>query len=422
LIIFERTYCFCLTFASYDALIVAMLTLGHDFTTGNISKHMLRFSTPILAADLLHPLCRLTNPYLINRYLGIVRGLTGSLLRPAFLNQINIPSQALPIARLYASILFAGTPLFIGYNFLASVYRGVGDSHLSLMVVIIAAIFPIILDLVFIRVLDMEIESPAWTTNMAHAISLVPLIIFLKKRDTTFTFSWLRLRWNGLISSNTSEIGFPIGFKYGLYCGGFLILTSLVDSFNFSPFAQANHINTFIHAPMESRRYGFSAFASQNLVSAKFKRIGTRLHTTRRLDIVILVTITAIVWIFALPVANFFTNSQKVAQLLFQYLHLVSLCYVLSALSEITSKVVMGSGQTRIMIISCITAMWLVRILLAYVLSKFFKMGILGVWVSIPSGWVVALDFNYYVYVRKKMENIPSFSYLGLCYIISICN
>jgi Na+-driven multidrug efflux pump len=343
----------------------------------------------------------LTNPYLINRYLGIVRGLTKTLLRLVLLNQLNITSQALPIVRLYAHILFAGAPLLIGYNFLGSVYRGVGGSPLFLMVVIFVAIFPIILDLVFIRFLDMEMENPVWTTNMAHAISLVPLIIFLIKRDITFTFFWLRLHWNGLISSNTSEIRFPIGFKEGLYCGRFLVLTSFVNSFNFSPYAQANHINTFIHAPMESLRYGFSAFASQNL---GFKRIGIRLHTTRRLDIVILVTITAIVWIFAFPLANFFTDSQKVTLLHVYYLRVVSLCYNLYALSEITSKIVMGNSQTKIMIISCITAMWLVRILLAYVLSKFFKMNILGVWLSIPSGWVVALDFNYYVYARKKWK------------------
>ncbi|MDD4842122.1 MAG: MATE family efflux transporter [Sphaerochaetaceae bacterium] len=339
--------------------------------------------------------------------ISIIIGCIGTFFSPIFLRWMNIPNEILPLTYTYGRISFIGTPLLIGYNFFGALYRGVGDSKIPFRAAVVSTILNIFLDIISIRFLGMGIEGPAWSTNISQAIGLIMMMIALKKRHPIFTFNWIKPHWENRIALNILKIGFPIGVKDSLYFAGFLSLTSLVGSYGvpaLTAFSIATRIDTFIQAPMGSLGYGFSAFVSQNLGSRKIDRVREGLHSTWKLGVIISIGTTILIWLLSEPIARLFSNSPNVNQLLIKYLRIVSICYVIYGISEITSGIAMGSGQTRIMMLSCVVAMWVVRIPLAFILSKLLNIGIVGVWISIPSGWFVALGFNYYVYVKRKWE------------------
>ena len=118
------------------------------------------------------------------------------------------------------------------------------------------------------------------------------------------------------------------------------------------------------------------------------------------MGVLISLMLTLIMYFFARPIIMLFSSDEEVIAIGVEYLKLVSLFYVIYALQEVIQGLSVGTGNTILLMISTITAMWVVRVPVAKILSSF--MGAKGVWLSIPTGWFVAMLFTNSYYVTGK--------------------
>lgn len=117
------------------------------------------------------------------------------------LDLFGASSVTLPYARSYMLTLLPGclmTNLAYGLN---NIMRASGYPKRAMMTMLIGAIVNVVLDPVFIYVLDWGIEGAAWSTNIAMAVSTLFVCSHFIRRDATVRFckGIYSLRWKLII-------------------------------------------------------------------------------------------------------------------------------------------------------------------------------------------------------------------------------
>ena len=90
--------------------------------------------------------------------LSILVGIAGFIFAHPILVFLNTPDEMLTDAKVYLQINFIGILFLMGYNFIGTVLRAIGDSKTPLKFVMVAALLNLVLDPVFISVFDWGIK------------------------------------------------------------------------------------------------------------------------------------------------------------------------------------------------------------------------------------------------------------------------
>jgi Na+-driven multidrug efflux pump len=110
--------------------------------------------------------------------MGVVATVAGILVSRFALKYISAtPESLLPMADTYFKIYAAGLIFQFGYNIVASILRGVGNSKATLYFLLIASGINIVLDIVFVYSLNMGVAGAAIATDIAQAASCIAAII-----------------------------------------------------------------------------------------------------------------------------------------------------------------------------------------------------------------------------------------------------
>ena len=96
---------------------------------------------------------------------------------------MQAPAEALDETVNYVRICGAGLLFIIAYNVISCIFRGLGNSRLPLIFVLIACITNIIGDYVLIAVFNMDESGAALATVAAQAVSVILSLVILKRRS-----------------------------------------------------------------------------------------------------------------------------------------------------------------------------------------------------------------------------------------------
>ncbi len=210
----------------------------NDLTQGSVGKGLLRFALPYLFANFLQLFYGMVDLYVIGRYneasattavsigsqvmhmltvviAGFAMGITvhvgravgakeekkiGSIARSGFSFFVMIavaltivalfftegivalmqtPTEAVSEAIIYLRICFIGIPFIVFFNYIASLYRGFGDSKSPLYFVGVACLVNVVLDFVLVGGAALGVMGAAIATVCGQAASVLSGVIFL---------------------------------------------------------------------------------------------------------------------------------------------------------------------------------------------------------------------------------------------------
>ena len=93
---------------------------------------------------------------------------------------MGTPEEIRGLALLYLRFIYAGIPAAILYNTAAAVLRAVGDSRTPLRAMTVSSVCNIVLDLLFVLVLNMGIPGAAVSTVLAQLLSGICCLIGIR--------------------------------------------------------------------------------------------------------------------------------------------------------------------------------------------------------------------------------------------------
>ena len=103
---------------------------------------------------------------------------------------IGASGAAVSMAVDYSSILFGGAVALLFTNIANAILRGEGDTKRSMYAIILGSVLNIILDPIFIYVLDMGVAGAAWATIISLFITC---LLFVYCRITSYNVCYTKL-------------------------------------------------------------------------------------------------------------------------------------------------------------------------------------------------------------------------------------
>lgn len=314
----------------------------------------------------------------------------------AFLNPIlrllHVPATVWGGMREYLLVVFAGLVATSVYNYLACLLRALGNSAAPLVFLGVSALLNVGLDLLFVPVLGWGIAGAAWATVIAQYVSAAGMLVYVLAKCKSLLPKRSELHLNRSILGEIFRLSSLTCAQQSVMNFGILMVQGLVNSFGatvMAAFAAAVKIDTFAYLPVQDFGNAYSTFAAQNFGAKRIDRIREGTRRAFLLSAGFGAALSIAVCALAAPLMRLFVDSGETAVVAagVRYLRIEGALYAGIGCLFLFYGYFRAVQRPGVSVV--LTAISLgTRVLLAYLLSAFW--GEVGVWLSIPIGWVLA--------------------------------
>lgn len=441
--------------------------MRYDLTSGSITKNLLKFAFPLMVGNLLQQLYNVADTLIVGRVLGanalaavgsaytlmvfltsILIGLCmGSSaffsiqygkrdferLKTSFflsflligaitviLNGVvfvcmdgiivfmQIPVEIRQLIREYLFYIFMGIGATFLYNYFANLLRAVGNSIVPLIFLAVSAVLNIGLDLLFVMVFEWGVGGAAIATVISQFVSGIGIMLYYFWKFPELRIQKRHMKWDNSILKEVTSLSILTCVQQSIMNLGILMVQGLINSFGtvvMAAFAAAVKIDSFAYMPVQDFGNAFSTYIAQNYGAKKRERIQKGMKHAVITAFLFCLVVSTLVCVFANPLMQLFIDKSntEIIEVGVNYLRIeasfyfgIGILFLFYGFYRAVNKPIMSVILT---IISLGT-----RVVLAYFLSGFPAIGVTGIWVSIPIGWILAdiTGFLYYIRYRKK--------------------
>lgn len=206
---------------------------------------------------------------------GVIIALLGELLAEPIFRMQNISDEAFSMALLYFRIYIAGTPVILLYNFEAAIFRGIGNTRIPFLALVIAGLINVGLNVFFVVFMGRSVDGVATATVISNMISGIVLLLFLKKSKTPARFDEKKLRISGSVLKKILKIGIPSSLQACVFSAANIIIQSAINSLGTLVAAASSaafNIEIFSYYVLNSFGQACTTFTGQNYGARKIDR------------------------------------------------------------------------------------------------------------------------------------------------------
>lgn len=306
---------------------------------------------------------------------------------------LKTPEDILEMTCDYMKIIFIGMLGSAFYNIGSGILRGLGDSVMPLVFLLVACGLNVVLDIVFVADwgLGLGVAGAAWATIISQAVSAVLCIIRLMSMKDVMDITFRSLWPKKSMVMQLIRLGLPSGITQAIFSLAMIVVQSLTNSFGSEIIA----VNTVVmrvdgFAMMPNFTFGtaITTFTGQNIGAGKVDRVEKGTKDCMKIGLGVSVVMVSAILIFGKYLMEMFTSTPSVIETGVLALRILAVGYIAMAVTQILSGVMRGAGDTMTpMWISMITTV-VIRVPIAYLLNW-----ILGTYhclfISLLTSWVL---------------------------------
>ena len=438
----------------------------HDFTNGHILKQLMLFSTPIMLTNLLqvsyqfvdslwvgnliganalgavavastviftmlsfiiginnatltilsqqkgkqnqHGLKKYLNAFVVLlTIMSFILGVVGFFASDWILTLLGTPAAMMLEAKQYLQINAIGIIFLVGYNFIGTVMRAIGDSRTPLRFVLLAVILNAILDPIFIGVFHLGIFGAAYATVLSQGLSFIfGLIYVLRHQLAPFSKPALPSKQEVLL---ILKLGIPSGLQMAVISAGVAAIMSVVTSFGedvVAGFSAAQRLDSVLMLPPQALGTAVNSMAGQNIGVNKWKRVDQIAKYGLIYNLVFMLLIAFGVLFFAQYGIQLFIQEKESIEFGTKYLKIVGFFYPFLGINFILNGVVRASGAMYQVLVLNVISFWVLR----YPLTHYFSimLGDKGIPVGMGVSFVISSLFaiGYYRYGKWRQKQL----------------
>lgn len=322
---------------------------------------------------------------------------------------IDLPEDVMPQATTYLKVYLLGLPGLFGYYGMSAILRGLGDSKTPLYVLIVSSLVNVLLDLLFVPVFEWGVTGAALATIVAQVGTFLGLSVYLNKTHELVKVSLVNLSFDTGIFKESVRIGLPSGLQQAFVGLGNMALLSIVNGFGtavVAAYTVAGRIDMLALLPAMNIATALSTFVGQNIGANKLERVKRGVFATAFMSIVVSAVISLTILLLSEQLMTMFAEEAEVIQIGAEYLMVVASFYVCFSMLFVSNGALRGAGDTVIPMFITLFSLWVIRIPISYYLS--LKFGYTGIWWGIPAAWIVGMIFSalYFFSGRWKRKAV----------------
>ena len=330
---------------------------------------------------------------------GIILSIAGIIFAEPVFRLTNTPEEVIPQAVAYFRIYIGGTFLFVTFNSIISILRGVGESVRPMLFILITTVLNIAFDLLFILVFKWGIEGAARATVVSQGIGMCIALAYVNNTHPLLSIKKQDMLFDWKLFKESLKIGLPTSVQQCAIALGLIALLGIVNSFGtntLTAYGAAGKIDTIITQAVLTLSGALAAFCGQNIGAGRLDRVKKGVQFTMYTNIALGLLTFAAVYLFGNEMIRIFTKDIDVVAIGKEYLLIIGGFFIVHGALNVYNGALRGAGDTLFPMITSLVCLWLIRIPLAYYLSSW--LGRNGIWwaigISITIGLIVT--FVYY--------------------------
>ncbi len=319
---------------------------------------------------------------------------------------LKVPEEIQGLMRDYLMVIFSGITAVFLYNYFSCLLRAIGNSVIPLVFLAVSAVMNIGLDLWFVLGLKRGVAGAAEATVISQYVSGIGIAVY-----SWFACPWLRIGREHCrirLSCLKEIAGFSVltCVQQSVMNLGILMVQGLVNSFGttvMAAFAVAVKIDSFAYMPVQDFGNAFSSFIAQNFGAGRKDRIHAGFRGAVLVSLLFCLIISAVIWMFARPLMLLFVNEQETAIIAegIRYLHIEGAFYCGIGCLFLLYGLYRALGRPGMSVVLTVISLG-TRVALAYILSSIPEIGVVGIWWSVPIGWILADAAGFVYFIRRR--------------------
>jgi len=438
----------------------------NDFTEGHIGKQILRFTLPMIGANLMMLSYQFINSVIIGTFLGksalaaisatypvlfgtiaimiglgsgamvvvsqyfgakrmdmvqkttetiniimlamgICIGVLGYFCSEWIFSVMGLPGEAIGDATAYMQIYLGGILFSFAFYTFSSMLRGIGNSVMPMVLYACSAFLNIILDLILIAWLGYGIRAAAVATLSSQLAMFFIGVAYHNKKSATFCVKPFRLsRFDMDICRHCLRYGIPTGGQQFMVALGMIVLMGIVSRFGTDAVAGYGigmRIGSIATLPAMNFASALAVFTGHNIGARNAERVRDGFRQTLFYSAAIAIIFTLIVTVSGPQIVALFTDDSNVIAIGTDFLRITSLFYIVHAVMSVTEGFTRGAGAAKATAYTTLLAMWIVSLPLAYLLSGYMETS--GIWWAYSSNWAVGCIAIVAYYFSGRWKN-----------------
>jgi len=348
---------------------------------------------------------------------GLILTISISIIAPVilifFLNDILLlmgAGSVAPLTSEYATIILIGLITLLLPSVGASILRSEGDVKRAMNIMIITAILNIILDPIFIYVLDLGLKGAAYATLVSSSIAVLVIFYWLLiKKDTYLNISREDFNWNPRIIKEIVSIAIPSTSETFTFSIVSLIINFIL-ALTAGPIGVAVYTAGWRIINLAMIPHMGLGTATLTVVGAafgarNFKKLISAYDYSVKLGLAISITSGIIIFVFAPQISMIFSYSDaSLIPAISDFLRIVCILCIALPLGILSSSTFQGLGKGFVSLFLTIQRVLVFEVIFIYLFVFILNVGTDGVWWGLSLGGLLGYLVCYLVtklYLRE---------------------
>lgn len=339
--------------------------------------------------------------------LGIGLMVMGEFFSSYLLDWLSVPSEVKPMAKTYLQIYLLSLPAFSLYNFLAAIFRSLGNTKTPLVGLLIATAVNLLCNYLFVHLFSDGVAGVATATVLAMYVAASYLFFHLFRLDDVVRFHRKALHVDWILLRRILGVGVPTAIQGMVFCLSNILIQEAIN--NLGPEAMAAStislaIEMFIYCVLSSFTQAGTTFISQNYGAKNLHRCFSVTKWCFILDFIATSSVCFLAMIGAEYIISIFTGDPLVMDLTITRMWYVVVFEVVQLGIEMVNAIMRGYGVSFLPAILTLVGICGVRVLwliTAFAWAPSFERLML----VYPISWAVGdiLLVGLYIYFTKHM-------------------
>lgn len=330
---------------------------------------------------------------------AIIMGVGITFARP-LLVWMNVPSDILPYSVTYMQIYFIGLIPSMIYNVGAGILRAIGDSKRPLYFLMISCVCNIVLDIIFVVILQMGVVGVGIATVISQCVSCLLTLYVLKNSDDAYRFNIKHMSFDLSLLQRIVLIGLPTGIQSCMYSISNVFIQATVNSFGtdtVAAFTAFGKIDSLFW--MMSGAYGTAlmTFVGQNFGAGNMKRVKDGVRAGIIMMSITTIALSLILYNFGDIFYHLFTPDQGVIEIGMVMLRFLCPMWITFVLVEILSCSIRACGDSFVPM--CITGIFICGTRLVWLFTFEFNTIVEALY-CYPISWSIA-SIIFLIYYKQ---------------------
>lgn len=336
----------------------------------------------------------------------VVAGLGLVFLDP-LLYALGATEALRPYAREYLTVILPGSPFIATAIVSNHLVRSEGKSRRAMTIMLLGAVINIILDPIFIYVLDMGVRGAAIATVISQGVSFFYALGFYVTGKSSIPLSIANVRFHPRIAREAMAIGMG-SFVRQASQSLFVAVTNnalrmVGDEISISAFGVINKLLIFSLMPLIGIAQGFQPIAGYNYGAGNMLRVRKAVSIANVAATSIALFYFLVIMLFPRVVFGIFTTDMALLDVGARALRIVSLAIALVGFQLVGAVFFQSVGMAGPALVLGLLRQAILLIPLVLILPRF--LGTLGVWWSFPIADFIAAVVTT-VWLRHEMKKL----------------